>query len=365
MIIDCPKLVSIILLNYNNINYNSDCIRSILNQSYTNFEIIIVNNASQDWSIDVINSEFEREISWKLIIIAQPDYNLWFAGGNNFAMQFISPKSKYICLLNNDTVVSYDWLYKLVHAIEHDWNLWWVWSMIIDQWYEQEIKKFTKDRKIIANLFCDSVFHDLTSEEKQSTIRYTSVISGCSFLYKKEIIKIPFLSEYFAYWEDVWLSLNILSKWYKLAIVTDSLVSHFWSASFGKNPSFLKSFHWSKNQICNFIFYHKWFQLWILLPRFIMIQFTQLFLWYPLIRIRWKLKAIIRIIRHRNWIIKQKKLILSERITSNKDFYGQLSYKFTDELYFIQFSKFQKIGINYINLIIFYYLKIMKITFQS
>ena len=50
-------MISIILLNWNGTKYIFDCIRSIEQQNYPNIELIIVDNASTDGSIELIEKE--------------------------------------------------------------------------------------------------------------------------------------------------------------------------------------------------------------------------------------------------------------------------------------------------------------------
>ena len=50
-----PK-VSIILANYNEEKYIAEAIESVINQTYTNWELIIIDDASTDRSQDIINS---------------------------------------------------------------------------------------------------------------------------------------------------------------------------------------------------------------------------------------------------------------------------------------------------------------------
>ncbi len=52
---------SVIIINYNNAKYVDQCIRSILHQSYKNFEIIFVDDNSQDNSLEVIK-KYKKKI---------------------------------------------------------------------------------------------------------------------------------------------------------------------------------------------------------------------------------------------------------------------------------------------------------------
>jgi glycosyltransferase involved in cell wall biosynthesis len=79
-------LVSIILLNYNNLEFNTACIQSISAQSYKHFEIVFINNESKDGSIEEVQRVFSKEINDNSasgpagqIIIAEPGSNLGFA----------------------------------------------------------------------------------------------------------------------------------------------------------------------------------------------------------------------------------------------------------------------------------------------
>jgi hypothetical protein len=65
-------LVSIIILNYNGKQFNRDCINSLLQQTYTQFEIIFVNNASSDGSCEEVKTLFYNEINVHKVIIIEP-----------------------------------------------------------------------------------------------------------------------------------------------------------------------------------------------------------------------------------------------------------------------------------------------------
>jgi glycosyltransferase involved in cell wall biosynthesis len=54
--------VSILLLNYNGKKFNQACINSILTQSYQHFEILFIDNASSDGSVEEVEQIFVKEI---------------------------------------------------------------------------------------------------------------------------------------------------------------------------------------------------------------------------------------------------------------------------------------------------------------
>src|SRR5688500_17911956 len=96
-----PK-VSIIILTYNNLLYSQLCLDSVYcNTTYTNFEIIVVDNASTDGTVDWLKGYAERHPNLKLILNSE---NRGFAAGNNQASREAS--GEYLIYLNNDTVVT-------------------------------------------------------------------------------------------------------------------------------------------------------------------------------------------------------------------------------------------------------------------
>jgi GT2 family glycosyltransferase len=103
-------LVSVIIVNYNGRGFLQSCLESLYNQSYPDFELIIVDNGSTDESVQFIRKSFPS------VVIIENKENLGFAIGNNQGIKVA--KGKYIALLNNDTVVDRDWLKNLVTVAE-------------------------------------------------------------------------------------------------------------------------------------------------------------------------------------------------------------------------------------------------------
>jgi GT2 family glycosyltransferase len=96
--VDTPLDVSIIIISYNTREMTLACIESIFDETRRHaFEIIVLDNNSQDGSVDAIRSRFPQ-----VRLIATSD-NLGFAGGNNAAAA--EARGARLLLLNPDTVV--------------------------------------------------------------------------------------------------------------------------------------------------------------------------------------------------------------------------------------------------------------------
>ena len=110
-----PPLVSVIILNFNGATYIEDCLFSVLDTKYPNFEVIFVDNASTDSSLKIVEKTFGNDQRLRIFKSIQ---NLGFSAGNNFG--FSHAKGEYIAFLNNDIIADPNWLFSLVDAVEND-----------------------------------------------------------------------------------------------------------------------------------------------------------------------------------------------------------------------------------------------------
>jgi len=104
-------LVSVVIVTYNSRDYIVDCIESVLDQTYHNFEVIIVDNNSGDDTIELVKRNFEENLRVSLIT---SESNTGYAGGNNLGFQHA--RGELACVLNPDVVVDKNWLEELVKA---------------------------------------------------------------------------------------------------------------------------------------------------------------------------------------------------------------------------------------------------------
>ncbi len=320
--------VSIILLNYNWKKFNVDCINSVLKQSYKDFEIIFVDNCSVDWSVEEVEKVFKKEISENIIKIIRNTENTWFDWWNNLWVKYADKRSKYICLLNNDTTVEKNRLEELVKWIESDEKIWSVWSLILNRWKEEQDKDNIFKYSLKPELW---LFWGVLLKNKNSNVDLIDVTntSGCSLMYKKELIDKPFEDYYFAYREDNYLWWNLLYRWYSTKICTKSIVHHYvnWTS---KAISDFCLFHDVKNMMINYYMFLSWYNIILLLPLIIVKDLLQLFsprYKYPFYILKFKLKWIIRICKNFGVIKESKKKNHSKYIIKEKTFLSKVSFK--------------------------------------
>jgi GT2 family glycosyltransferase len=107
--------VAIIVLNWNLRDDLAECLASLKRQTYPNSLVIVVDNASQDGSADMVRAQFRGT---HLIVNEQ---NLGFAAGNNVGLRYaLQQGAEYSLLLNNDTTVEADLVARLVAVAEAD-----------------------------------------------------------------------------------------------------------------------------------------------------------------------------------------------------------------------------------------------------
>ncbi|WP_243688237.1 glycosyltransferase family 2 protein [Geotalea toluenoxydans] len=103
-------LVSVIILNWNGRRFLKECLDSLLRQSYTDFETVLVDNGSSDGSPDYIRRKYPA-----VRVVALPQ-NIGFAAGNNVGLEHC--RGQFIVTLNNDTKIYPEFLSVLVTAAQ-------------------------------------------------------------------------------------------------------------------------------------------------------------------------------------------------------------------------------------------------------
>lgn len=192
-----PEL-SVILVNYKRPQDTIDCIHSLLQSSFKDFEIIVVENGSGDGSKEKIWTAFP------FICLIESPTNVGFAEGNNLGIRSaLASDSKFILLLNNDTVVDSHALEALLATMDEHQDAGVVGAKI-----------FYFDKPNVL-WFAGGYFNPHSAfgghygiGEPDSAVynmeRSCTLISGCCLLFRREVaLRIGLLdSDYFTYLED-------------------------------------------------------------------------------------------------------------------------------------------------------------------
>ena len=110
-----PK-VEIIILNWNGWEDTIECIESLEQINYSNYGIIVVDNASSGDDVKILRERFGDRIT-----VIENDLNSGFPEGCNIGMRHaLKGDCEYILLLNNDTTVDPQFLTELVKITEED-----------------------------------------------------------------------------------------------------------------------------------------------------------------------------------------------------------------------------------------------------
>jgi GT2 family glycosyltransferase len=101
--------VSVIIVNWNGLRYLECCLSSLLRQSDADYEVVLMDNASTDGSVEFVRGRFPQ-----VRVLAQ-ERNLGFAAGNNLGIR--ASQGEFVATLNTDTEVEPGWLAALVEGM--------------------------------------------------------------------------------------------------------------------------------------------------------------------------------------------------------------------------------------------------------
>ena len=232
---------AIIIPNWNGLKTLKACIESALNQSVKS-AVILVENGSSDDSLEFVQKNYPE------VIIVKNNKNLGFAGGVNSGIRYSFMNNyEYLLLLNNDAVAEKDWVKYMIRAIKKSENIGAATSKILTN-----------------NNLIDSVGNGYSSwglpfpcaRNEEATENYNEEIqilgvSGGASIYKVKMLKEIglFDEDFFAYYEDLDLSIRAWLAGWKIIYEPKAIVFHQIGATSGKIKGFttyqtIKNLHW-------------------------------------------------------------------------------------------------------------------------
>jgi GT2 family glycosyltransferase len=230
--------ISIIIVNWNTKKFTLECIESIYKYINYSKEVIVVDNASSDGSVDAIKKSFPQ------VIIIQNSSNLGFAKANNIGIKHCS--GKYIAFVNSDIKILENCFSELYDFSEKNFSVGIVGPKVLnlDLTYQFSARKipslwnnfietlgihniFKRNKYLCGEFYC----YDKITYNKE-----VELLSGCFWFVRKTILnKIGLFDEnFYFYGEDKDFCTRFLKAGYKNIYLPKAEVIHYGGASSSK-----------------------------------------------------------------------------------------------------------------------------------
>jgi GT2 family glycosyltransferase len=206
--------VSIIIPNYNRRECLGRLLPSIANQTFEDYEVIIIDDFSPDKSVlEYINTFIKDYENMRLI---ENNENMGFVRTCNKGIKLAS--GDYICLLNNDTEVKSNFVERNVEIMDADSSIGVLSCVIVDQ----DGNNWFSGGSLKAGI-------NLNLRDDFEGVRSVDFVAGTACFYRREVFdKIGLLSEYLVmYYEDVEFCLRVRRETnYRVCMFSEKLVTH-------------------------------------------------------------------------------------------------------------------------------------------
>ena len=219
------QLTSIIILTYNQLAHTKNCLASI--RQFTRpeeYEIIVVDNCSTDETVAWLKQQKDIRAIFN-------NENKGFPVGCNQGVKIA--RGSEILLLNNDTIVTPNWLNNLKRALYSDASIGAVGPVTN---YATNYQAIQVAYKTAAELLQFAAQHNISDETKWE--EKIKLVGFCMMIKRSVVEQIGLLDERFTpgHFEDDDYSFRILNAGYKLLLCQDTFIHHAGSVSFKEKP---------------------------------------------------------------------------------------------------------------------------------
>lgn len=245
------KSIGIVICNYNKRDYVLQCIQSVMESKNQDFDVYVVDNASSDDSVQMIQKEYGDKV--ELIVNKE---NLGGSGGFNAGLRKALEKDyKYLMCLDNDVLLDEDAVGELYDFLEKHDDVGMVGSKVYHMNNPDLVQQFGIN--IDFKEYCvESKYLNYYEDGNMPEVVYSDSVAACSLMVRTSVVKeigvMP--EENFLYWDDTeWGYLCNLAG-YKVASYGKSKVLHAMGAKKESENTFPTYYAW-RNWILFFIKY--------------------------------------------------------------------------------------------------------------
>lgn len=243
--------VSVIIPNYNGEEYLENCIDSLMKQDVRSFEIIVIDDASNDESMKRIVEKYPENGAFPRTRYVQHEENKGFCHSVNEGIALA--EAPYVILLNNDTVAETSFVKEMFYAIRRSEKIFSVQAKMLSM----------KDKEIIddaGDYYCSLGWAYAAGKGKRASRKQVSryekerqIFAACggAAIYRKEILQEigGFDEQHFAYLEDIDIGYRAKLHGLKNLFTPKAIVYHAGSAASGSRYNKFKARLSARNSV--------------------------------------------------------------------------------------------------------------------
>lgn len=224
------KKTLVIIPNYNKVDLLKDCLLHLLNQNTKDFDVLIVDNGSDEDTVNTINEMSNNDERIHKILLSD---NFGFATAVNKGFKYsIDNNYTYSILLNNDAFVDNNFVRALVNKISRHKRCFAVSSLMISYYNKNLVDDFGDKYTLLGFAYQSKTAHRVSSIVEDEKV--FSACGGASIYSNLILQKIGFMDDnFFAYLEDVDLSYRAKLNGYFITTCKDAICHHIGSATSG------------------------------------------------------------------------------------------------------------------------------------
>ena len=265
---------SVIIVNWNGERFLERCLAALLVQTVKPHEIILLDNASSDGSLEIARR-------FPLVRLIALEQNTGFTLGNNLAIEAVSAESEWIALINPDAFAESGWLEMLLVVANSNPEFDVFGSKLVNA-ADSALLDGVGDACHISGLVWRTAHGVPVSTAGNNECEIFSPCAAAALYRRSALLEVGgFDEDFFCYVEDVDLGFRLRLAGYRCLYEPQSVVHHVGSGTTGGKGSDFSVYHGHRNLVWTFVKNMPGFLFWLLLPLHVLLNLVSI-IWFAL-----------------------------------------------------------------------------------
>ena len=269
------KTVAVIIVNWNSWALLSRCLEALAVQTYRDFSITIIDNASSD--------EMPSQLleTYPLANLVRNSTNMGFAAGNNFALRKLPGEIEWVASINPDAIPEPNWLEALLDAAESNPEFDVFGSKLVNA-VDSTLLDGTGDAYHISGRVWRTAHGVPVSALGECECEIFCPCAAAALYRRRALLEVGgFDEDFFCYVEDVDLGFRLRLAGYRCLYVPQSVALHVGSGTTGGQHSDFSVYHGHRNMVWMFFKDMPGMLFWLLLPLHVALNLVSI-VWFTL-----------------------------------------------------------------------------------